>query len=73
MSVGEQQKILFTEAAPPVDTSALRVSLNHAKDMLATMETLIARQDVRSFPAALVFFDEDAKRVKDMSDSVEKK
>jgi hypothetical protein len=71
MSIGDQQNILFTEAIPPVDTSALRALLDHAKDMLATMETLIAKQDVRSFPAALVFFDQDAKKVKDMSDSLE--
>jgi hypothetical protein len=73
MSVGDEQNILFTEAVPPVDTASLRASLDHAKDMLATMETLIARQDVRSFPAALVFFDQDAKKVKDMSDSLESK
>jgi hypothetical protein len=40
--------------------------------MLATMEALIGRQDVKSFPDALTFFEQDAKKVKDMSDSVEK-
>ncbi len=73
MNIAEQQNILFTEAVPPVDTAQLRSSLDHAKDMLATMEKLIARQDVKSFPAALAFFEEDAKKVQDMSDSLEKK
>jgi hypothetical protein len=72
MSVAEQQNLLFTEAVPPVDTATLRTTLDHAKDMLATMEALIGRQDVKSFPDALTFFEQDAKKVKDMSDSVEK-
>ncbi|HUQ21064.1 MAG TPA: hypothetical protein VM099_15700 [Gemmatimonadaceae bacterium] len=72
MNIAEQQNVLFSEAVPPVDTASLRTTLDHAKDMLATMEKLIAQQDVKSFPAALAFFEQDAKRVKDMSDSLEK-
>ena len=73
MSIAQQQNILFTEAVPPVDTAQLRASLDHAKDMLATMEKMIARQDIKSFPSALAFFEQDAKKVQDMSDSLEKK
>lgn len=72
MSIAEQQNVLFTEAVPPVDTASLRTTLDHAKDMIATMEKLIAQQDARSFRTALTFFEQDANKVKDMSDSLEK-
>lgn len=72
MSIAEQQNVLFTEAVPSVDTASLRTTLDHAKDMLATMEKLIAQQDAKSFRGALTFFEQDANKVKDMSDSLEK-
>ena len=73
MSIADQQNVLFTDAVPPVDTALLRTTLDHAKDMLATMEKLIAQQDARSFRTALTFFEQDANKVKDMSDSLEKR
>ena len=71
MSVADEQKILFTEAVPPVDTAALHVTLDHAKNVIATMEQLIARQNMESFPAALALLEHDSKRVKEVSDSLE--
>lgn len=71
MSIADEQKILFTEAVPRVDTTTLRLTLDHAKNVLATMEQLIARQNVRAFPSALALLERDAKRVKEMSDSLE--
>jgi len=70
LSVSDEQKILFTEAVPPVDTAALRASLDRAKNTLATMETLIDSKEVLQFPAALALLKSDAQRVKQMSDSI---
>ncbi|MFN2603118.1 MAG: hypothetical protein ABR582_10230 [Gemmatimonadaceae bacterium] len=71
MSVAQQQKTLFTEAVPPVDTTKLRLTLDHAKNVIATLEGLIAKQDAKSFPSVLTLLEQDAKDVKDMSDSLD--
>lgn len=71
MSIADQEKTLFTEAVPPVDTASLRQSLDHAKNVIATLEQLIHQQNVIAFPAVLALLESDAKKVKDMSDRVD--
>jgi hypothetical protein len=73
MSIADQQKILFTEAVPPVDTATLHSTLDHSKNVLATLEKLIARQEFQLFPPLLALLQNDADAVKQMSDSLEKR
>lgn len=45
LAIADQQKILFTEAVPSVDTAELHTSLESAKNTMATLEQLIDRGD----------------------------
>jgi hypothetical protein len=69
-TVADQQKILFGEAVPAVDTADLHATLDRAKNTMATLEQLIDRGDARLFAARLVDLKRDADHVKQMSDSL---
>ena len=70
MNIAQQQAVLFSEAVPAVDTTVLRESLQRAKTTLATMERLANDANQSVFTTQLALLKADAKRVKDMSDSL---
>jgi hypothetical protein len=70
MKVADQQTVLFSEAVPAVDTTALRESLQRSKNTLATMERLVDDANQPLFSAELNVLKVDAQRVKDMSDAL---
>jgi len=70
MNIADQQLILFSEAVPAVDTTALRESLERSKNTLATMEQLVDVANQPLFTAELAVLKVDAQRVKDLSDAL---
>ena len=70
MHIADQQAVLFSEAVPAVDTTALRESLERSKNTLATMERIVDVANQPRFTTQLELLKADAERVKDMSDSL---
>ena len=73
MSIADQQTVLFSEAVPAVDTTALRQSLQRSKNTLASMEQLVDVANQPLFTAQLAVLKIDAQRVKDMSDALQQR